>query len=102
MLNPSAISIQVLNLKPLSRATMEPPLTMNLNRPQLLAFLTSPLKTDLPVMSVAVKRAVKEVTRAVVKDSSAVERDGIVCQTISSRQKNPYKNRNRVRSGGVK
>ena len=102
MLNPSATSIQALNLKALSEATMEPPLTLNLNGPQLLSFLTSPLKTDLAVMSVAVERAVKEVTRVAEKASSAVERDGIVFQTISSRQKNPYENRNRVRSGGVK
>ena len=102
MLHPSATSIQTLNMKPLSEATTEPPLTMNLSGPQLLSFLTSPLKTDLPVMSVAVERAVKEVTRVAERASSAVERDGIVFQTISSRQKNPYEDRNRVRSAGLK
>ena len=102
MLNPSATSIQTLNMKPLSEATTEQHLTMNLSGPQLLSFLTSPLKTDLPLMSVAVERAVKEVTRVAERASSAVERDGIGFQTISARQQNPFKDRNRVRSAGMK
>ena len=102
MLNPSATSIQTLNMKPLSEATTETPLTMNLSGPQLLSFLTSPLKTDLPVMSEAVERAVKEVTRVAERASSAVERDGIVFHTLSARQKNPFEDRNRVRSAGMK
>ena len=42
-------------------------------------------------MSVAVERAVKEVTRASKKSAVSVVRDGIIFQTITAREKNPYK-----------
>ena len=95
----SATSIESLNTKPLSSAVTEPPLTSHLYGPQLLKLLDTPLQVDLPVMSVAVERAVKEVTRAAIKCSDSRERDGIIFQTMVAREKNPLKNRNRVKSG---
>ena len=89
-------------MRPLSEATMEPPLTLRLGGPQLLSLLETPLKTDLPNMTVAVERAVKEVTRVADRASSAMERDGIVFQTVAAREKFPRENRNRVRTEGLK
>jgi hypothetical protein len=67
--------------------------------PQLLSLLEQPLQVNLPVMSVAVERAVKEVTRAAKRSSDSKVRDGIVLQTIAARIKNPYKDRNQIYGG---
>ena len=83
----------MLNVKSLTEATMEPPLTRHLSGPQLVSLLETSLQTNLPVMTVAVERAVKDVTKVAGKASSAIERDGIVLQTIASRNKFPIKKR---------
>ena len=88
-----------MNVNPLSTATTEPPLTRHLSGPKLMALMDTPLQVNLPVMSVAVERKVKEVTRASKKNSNSLERDGIVFQTVAARAKNPYQNRNRVNGG---
>ena len=65
---------------------------------ELLALKEGLVQVDLPVMTVAVERAVKEV---MTKCSDMQERDGLVFQTTAARIKNPYSDWNRL-CGGVK
>ena len=98
-INEFATKIENLNKNPLTSDSTEPPLTLRLNGPQLLALMDEPLQVNLPVMTVAVERAVKEVTRAATMSINPQVRDGIVFQTISARTRNPYASRNRVLGG---
>jgi hypothetical protein len=100
ILNEKATTIANLNRRPLSEAVTEPPFTLHLSGLQLLALVEDPLQVNLPVMSVAVERAVKEVTRAAMKCTSSKQRDGIVFQTLAARLKNPYEDRNRLPASG--
>ena len=63
-------------------------------------LMATPEKPKAIVGEFALLR-VKEVTRVADRASSAVERDGIVFQTVAAREKFPRENRNRVRSEGV-
>ena len=97
-INLKATKVQSLNQSHVSQAITEPPTTRGLTGSQLLAFLEEPLELNLPACSVAVERGVKDVTEAALKCTDSDERDGIIFQKIQARNKNPYKNRNKVKA----
>ena len=94
-----ATQLKDLCLSPIMEAGTEPSLTRSLAGPMLMSLKEKPLELDLPAGSVAVERGVKEVTEASIVCTDKVERDGLIFQKISARQKNPYKNRNRMWEG---
>jgi hypothetical protein len=96
MLNPDATSLLNLNLLPLKSAKTESPLTRPLSGLQLLALEEKPLETGLPVMSVAVERAIKDTTAVATRCADPVQRDGLVMLTQGARKKFKYSDRNRV------
>lgn len=85
-----------LNSEPLESAKTEPPITLSLSGPQLMALEDKPLEVGLPMTSVAVERAIKDVTAAATVSADSLERDGFIFQIRGARAKNPYQNRNRV------
>ena len=94
--NLKATSLQELAVKPLASSATEPPYTRSFSGPQLRAILDEPLLLDLPACSVAVERAVKEVTSASAVCADSLERDGIIFQKMRSRKQFPLNNRNKV------
>ena len=65
---------------------------------ELLSLEEEPLQLNLPATSVAVERAVKDVTKAAAICSDSKERDGLIFQFAASRKKVPYDKRNKVMS----
>ena len=94
--NLDALTLQTLNIIPLSEARTEPPVTRGLSGPQLLSLKESPLKLNLPGNTVSVERGVKDVTGAASVCADSKERDGVIFQKITSRKKHPLARRNRV------
>ena len=94
--NMNATSLETLNLKPLTSAATEPPITRCLTGRELLAFLQTPLVLDLPATSVAVERGVKDVTKVGPLCVDSVERDGAVFKKVASRVMYPLERRNRA------
>ena len=95
-MNLDALTLQTLNIIPLSEARTEPPVTRGLSGPQLLSLQESPLKLNLPGNTVSVERGVKDVTGAALVCADSKERDGVIFQKITSRKKHPRARRNRV------
>lgn len=87
-----------LNVVPVEAAVTEPVYTRSMKGTELLSLKEVPLKLSLPATSVAVERAVKDVTQAAAACSSSRERDGLIFQLAESREKVPYKSRNKVMS----
>merc|ERR1711884_585248 len=83
-----ANEILTLNQHSLRSAAYEPPATKIYSEAQLRSFVLSPLEVTIPLSSVAVERAVKDVTRAsAFVGSSELERDGFIQNTIQHRKK---------------
>ena len=88
LVNMKAMSILTLNQHSLRSAAYEPPATKIYSEAQLRSFVLSPLEVTIPLSSVAVERAVKDVTRAsAFVGSSELERDGFIQNTIQHRKK---------------
>ena len=88
LVNMKAMSILTLNQHSLRSAAYEPPATKIYSEAQLRSFVLSPLEVTIPLSSVAVERAVKDVTRAsAFVGSSERERDGFIQNTIEHRKK---------------
>ena len=83
--NIRATELGTLNLIPIHLAETEPPFTMAMSDDEILSLIDKPLECSLPLNSVAVERAVKEVTRAAARATNNIERDGLIQMTIKSR-----------------
>ena len=83
-INPEAKSIVELPLHGFSNPT-EPPVTMKLSDGELESLLTEPLSTNLPVSSVAVERAVRDVSDVSHRSICSEKRDGMIFLTLQSR-----------------
>ena len=92
----AASNLKTLNVKGLEGSVTEPPCTRALSGTQLLALQEEPLELRVPACSVAVERAVKDVTEAALAATDPKERDGLVFQKLASRKKVKYQNRNKV------
>ena len=90
--------MEELNVMPVESAVTEPVHTRTFSGPQLLSMEEEPLQLNLPATSVAVERAVKDVTKAAAICSDSKERDGLIFQFAESRKKVPYDKRNKVMS----
>ena len=64
----------------------EPPVTMSLRDEDLEDILDSPLDTKLPTDTVAVERAVKDVTTFSLRSNCGIQRDGMIYLSIKSRR----------------
>ena len=84
-INPDCSSLSDLCRKPIHDVCTEPPYTMSLSDQELESILLEPLVVDLPLTTVSVERAIKEVTRASKAASNSLERDGVIHQTLKAR-----------------
>ena len=77
-------------------ANTEPPFTMSLSDIELEEIISQPLQTRLPVSTVSVERAVKDVTRAsgIVRVSSR-QIDGLILNSQNARDSERERNRER-------
>ena len=86
MVNIRASGLDSLNVIPLQYAGTEPPFVMAMSDEQIKSIMDQPLKCSLPLNSVAVDRAVKEVTRVSALATDDIERDGSIQQTLNARK----------------
>ena len=86
MVNIRASGLDSLNVIPLQYAGTEPPFVMAMSDEQIKSIMDQPLKCSLPLNSVAVERAVKEVTRVSALATDDIERDGSIQQTLNARK----------------
>ena len=87
-INPDCNSLSTLCKKPLELACTEPPYTMAMTDMQIQSIVDEPLLVaGIPLTTVSVERAIKEVTRASKLASTCLERDGVIQQTLKARMK---------------
>ena len=87
-------------LADLGLANTEPPLTQSLTE-NITRLLEEPLSIELPLSTVAVERAVKDITAAARVCTDPAEQDGVTMQAIAARARHPYSDpRQEERMGG--
>ena len=83
-----ATGLDNLNMIPLREARYEPPVTKAMTESEILTFLHTPYDASgVPLSSVTVERAVKDVTRAAMMARNTKQRNGVIQMTIRSRAK---------------
>lgn len=87
-------------LADLGLADTEPPLTQSLTDDDITGLLEEPLSIELPLSTVAVERAVKDITAAARVCTDPAEQDGVTMQAIAARARHPYSDRDRRRGCG--
>ena len=86
--NVKATGLDNLNMIPLREARYEPPVTKAMTESEILTFLHTPYDASgVPLSSVTVERAVKDVTRAAMMARNTKQRNGVIQMTIRSRAK---------------
>ena len=85
-INTRASGLESLNVIPLELAKTEPPFTIAMSDEEIKSIIDQPLACSLPLNSVAVERAVKEVTRAAARATNNLERYGLIQQTLNARK----------------
>ena len=86
MVNLKATNLADLNQIPFKFATSEPPALRHLTDEEIIAFLDKPMQSNFPIETVAVERAVKDVSRASKMANNTKERNGVVFLTKKARQ----------------
>ena len=94
-INFNATSLYDLTEDPLSSATTEPPVTIDMSDTELESLVKSPLDLGLPLSTVAVERAVKTTTSASRVTSNSNLQDGFSMMGMTAVEKNPISLRNK-------
>ena len=73
-------------IDPIGSAKSEPPALKHFSNIEIASFLDSPLQNSFPLDTVAVERAVKDVSKASRQATNTQERNGVAHLTIHCRR----------------